>query len=302
MTRLDAMLQPGEAVHFGASKPGIWPGYVVFTVAAVLALPIVTLGVAAAVGMIRPLPFMLVAGIGGGVMLIILLAFLADRAGPRLLGTDRRVIWRKGLLRRRLLSLDRADIRSAEAYAGSGVMRLHLADGSMRRIAWIEAPDAVVRTLGCPARIWPARPEPDVPRTVRALGMATVLLPFVFYELAMIFNLVIGLDEAAQRAVAWGAVIVLGLFGSHLSNQAMHIFAARLMQPEALRAFACWRLDPLCRGKEPLPETGGPWWSRLERAYTRMIVRRLYGGKLDCACAPEAIGHEDGDGGNGSAS
>ena len=290
MTRLDAMLRSGEAVRFGASKPSVWPGYVVFTVVAVLALPVVTLGIAAAAGLIRPLPFLLAAGIGGGVLSIILLAWLADRAGPRLIVTERRMIWRRGLLRRRVLSLDCADIRSVEAYAGSGVLRLHLADGSMRRIPWLDAPDSVARTLGCTARIWRARPEPEVPRTVRLLGVATVLLPFVFYEFALVFDLAIGLDEAAQKAVLWGIMLVLGFLGGHLSNQAMHIFAARLMPPETLRAFACWRLDPLCQGREPRPEEGGSWWVRLDRAYARMIVRRLYGGRLDCACEPEEIG------------
>jgi hypothetical protein len=290
VTRLDALLRPGEAVRFGASRPAIWPGYVIFAVVVVLALPVVTLGIAAAAGAIRPLPFLLTAGIAGGVLLIVLPAWLADRAGSGLVVTDRRMIWRRGLLRRRVLSLDRTEIRSAEAYAGSGVLRLHLADGSMRRIPWIDVPDSVARTLGCAARIWSAVPEPDVPRTVRLLGAATVLLPYILYEMALVFDMAVGLDETTQKAVLWGIMLVLAFFGSHLSNQAMHIFAARLMTPEALRTFACWHLDPLCRGREPRPEEGGPWWVRLDRAYARLIARRFYGGRLDCACEPEKTG------------
>ena len=290
MTRLDAMLLLAEAVRFGARKPSIWPVYAVVAVAAVLALPIVTLGVATAAGAIRPLPFVLTACIGGGVMLIILLAYFTDRAGPRLLVTERRVIWRRGVLRRRVLSLDRADIRSADAYAGNGVLRLHLTDGTMRRIAWIEAPDSAARSLGCAARIWRARPEPEVPRTVRMLGIATIFLPLVFYELAIILDMIMGPHETVQKTIGWGVIIFLALFAGPLANQAMHVFAVRLMPPEALRAFACWHLYPLCQGREPRAEKGGRWWVRLDRAYARMVVRRFYGGRLDCDCEPEAIG------------
>lgn len=294
MSRLDAMLMPGEAVLWRRDRRvnagPVW-GYLVaagFPLAIIAVIATVILWhVTVPVGVM----------VFGGLALLFPIFFIAlawaDEWLPRAVAVTRGRILRAGSRRASREELARAEILRAELFEGSGTVDLHLAGGGIRTLNGIDDAEGFVRVLEVPARIWRQPPQPVAPLTVRLPRIAMFAVAIAGPKLTLsILEFATGgrLPGAFETTAFVLVTYVLCMAAVHGLFLASHRLAMRRLPPDEARSYRCWYLDRRCRGLRGHPETGGPPWVRLQRWYTGLIARQAFGGETDCDCAPEEIG------------
>lgn len=215
-----------------------------------------------------------------------------------LLLTDGRILMKRGLTGR-VRALDRASIVSVTAYESSAVLHLGMAGGGTTRIAGLADPLSLVAALDRPGRIYR---RPSMPKEEAWYGSLETIAFSVISGVGVFVMLVLMLEilhpvRGVWPLPAWlgiSAALAIGIafmLAAKLSVIAIlpHYLAARRLEGAALRRFACWRLNRLCAGCEPYPETGRGLWVRLQQEADRWLIRRFHGGRLDCDCGPEIV-------------
>lgn len=293
MSRLDAMLMPGENVvwrHDPELSMGTkWPYVMGLAILLVMftALGSVVLwkvavppGIAVLVGLLVLMPILFCAGP--------LLSGMWSRAVAVTAG---RMVWRSGPGGLgTAATIDRADIASATIYEGSAVLILHGRAGRTIRLSGIDEAEPLARALAVPARIWrksedtQSAPQEFWPRIAGAL---LSIVPTELLSSGAIFGDWAVFD--AYRILAF--LLILALIGG---TAAFHVWteiaAARKLSPDDRRKQACRRLNPLCRGKEPARPTLAAILALPFMAFDRWLIRKAYGGPYNCDCPPETFG------------
>ncbi len=290
MTRLDAMLLPGEAVlwrHDPEFSMGPkWP-YVMG-----LGIPLAMLAILGGVVLWNvdvPLRFVLLAG------LIFLMPTLFC-AAPLLSGmwsravavTAGRMVWRSGPAGfGTMAAVDRTDIAAATIYEGSAVLILHGRDGRTIRLTGVAEAEPLARALAVPSRIWRKGKEAQVSVEslwTRIAGAFIGVAPVDF-----LIHWLIGGEHGVKDG--YGVLILLVTVGLAVALMILaawgEIAGARKLSPKNRKTAACRRLNPLCRGEEPPRLSLVTILALPFIALDRWIIRMAYGGPYNCDCPPE---------------
>lgn len=206
--------------------------------------------------------------------------------------TRERMVWRSGPAGLGTAeAIARAEIAAATVYEGSAVLILHHYDGRTVRLKWIHEAESLTKALSIPARIW--RKGQGVRYAGAAFwpqlvgGLLTVIpidtiLQLIFFGnhfLVDIYGLVTLL------------LLPLVLAGGLAFQSWAYISAARKLSPADRRIQACRKLNPLCRGEEPLSRlTLGTILTLPFLMFERWLVRKAFGGPYDCECLPDRFG------------
>lgn len=302
MTRLDAMLLPGEAVvwrHDPEFTMGPkWP--YVMGVGILLAM-LTMLGGVVLWNVDVPPRIAVLAG------LIFLMPVLFC-AGPLLSGmwsravavTAGRMVWRSGPGGLgTAAAVDRADIAAATIYEGSAVLILHGRDGRTIRLSGVEEPEPLARALAVPARIW--RKGEDAQGATEAFWPRIVAALLGVLPTDLLCHGLFSGDWAIPDE--YGVFVFLLVAALIVATVAVHVWsevaAARKLSAADRRKQACRRLNPLCRGAEPSRPSLVTLLALPFIAFDRWLVRKAYGGPYDCDCPPEEFGPRGAPGGGG---
>ncbi len=293
MTRLDAMLQPGEAVLWRHDPEFLMgPKWPYLTGPGILLAMLAILGGVVLWNVDVPPRILLLAG------LIFLMPALFC-AAPLLSGmwsravavTAGRMVWRSGPAGLgTMAAIERADIAAATIYEGSAVLILHGRDGRTIRLTGLEKAEPLARALAVPTRIW--RKGKDAQVSVeslwtRASGALIGIVPVDW----LVHWLVSGDNEVGD---GYGLLVLLVTLGLIVALMIVHawgeIAGARKLSAAERRTAACRRLNPLCRGEEPPRLSLVTILALPFIAFDRWVIRMAYGGPYDCDCPPEQFG------------
>jgi hypothetical protein len=293
VTRLDAMLQPGEDVvwrHDPEFSMGPkWP-YVMGP--GILLAMLAILGGVVLWNVAVPPRILLLAGLIFLMPVLFCAAPLLSGMWSRAIAvTAGRMVWRSGPAGLgTIATIDRAEIAAATIYEGSNVLVLHGRDGRTIRLTGVEEAEPLARALAVPGRIW--RKGKDAQVSVESLwtrvaGALVGVAPVDF----LIHRLV---TDGQDVRDGYGMLVLLVTVGLAIVLMVVHtwgeIAGARKLSPADRKTTACRRLNPLCRGVEPPRLSLVTILALPFIAFDRRVIRMAYGGPYDCDCPPEEFG------------
>lgn len=253
----------------------------------------------------RPLSDSSLLLIPADIILLPLIAFteaissvIGRRVPPRreALLTDRRLLFREGLLRPTVTALNRGDIATLEVFAGDDTVLVHGKDSILHRATMPGEAVRLAQAAGVTTALWRSRLPPQA-RDLLAMrsfftlvmGAVSVIIGFgaVLFHPTLINDALALLpaswEPSAQLALAGAAVGGLFLAGALAGYLSAWALAHHAVGGEDLRALRCWKFHAAWQGRaKGNPATPG-------RALNALLDRVFWGPPPDCSAIEAEI-------------